>query len=43
MRERGVPGKYVRVVQNKYEEARTRVKPSIGLKDNIPVGLGLHQ
>ena len=31
MREKGVPG------------ARTRVKSSVGIMDNIPVAVGLHQ
>ena len=35
--------KYVRMVQDMYEGARTRVKSSVGLTDMIPVGVGLHQ
>ena len=43
MREKGVPKKYVMIVQDMYEGARTRVKSSVGLTDMIPVGVGLHQ
>ena len=43
MREKGVPEKYVMIVQDMYEGARTRVKSSVGITDMIPVGLGLHQ
>ena len=43
MREKGVPEKYVMIVQDMYEGSRTRVKSSVGLTDMIPVGVGLHQ
>ena len=43
MREKGVPEKYIMIVQDMYEGARTRVKSSVGLTDMIPVGVGLHQ
>ena len=43
MREKGVPEKYVMIVQDMYEGARTRVKRSAGLTDKIPVGVGLDQ
>ena len=43
MREKVVHGKYVRIVQDMYEGARTRAKGSVGLNDTIPVGIGLHQ
>ena len=43
MREKGVPEKYVTIVQDMYEGARTRVKSSVGLTDMITVGVGLHQ
>ena len=43
MREKGVPEKYVMIVQDMYEGARTRLKSSVGLTDMIPVGVGLHQ
>ena len=39
----GVPEKYVMIVQDLHEGARTRVKSSVGLTDMIPVGVGLHQ
>ena len=42
MREKGVPEKYVMIVQDMYEGARTRVKYSVELTDKIPVGVGLH-
>ena len=40
IREKGVPGKYVRIVQDMYEGARIRVKSSIGLTDKIPLSVG---
>ena len=43
MREKGVREKYVMIVQDMYEGARTRIKSSVGLTDKIPVGVGLHQ
>ena len=43
MREKGVPEKYVMIVQDMYEGARTRVKTRVGLTGMIPVGVGLHQ
>ena len=43
MREKGMPEKYVMIVQDMYEGARTRVKRNVGLPDMIPVGVGLHQ
>ena len=41
MREKG--DKYVIIVPDMYEGARTRVKNSVGITDMIPVGVGLHQ
>ena len=38
-----MPDKYVMIVQDMYEGARTRVKSSIGITDMIPVGEGLDQ
>ena len=38
-----MPEKYVMIVQDMYEGARTRVKSSVGITDMIPVGVGLHQ
>ena len=38
-----MPGKYVMILQDMYEGARTRVKSSVGITDMIPVGVGLHQ
>ena len=43
IREKGVPAKYVMIVQDMYEGERTRVKSSLGITDMIPVGVGLHQ
>ena len=43
MREKGVPEKYVMIVQDTYEGAITRVTSSVGIADMIPVGVGLHQ
>ena len=39
----GCSGKYVRLVKDTYEDARTRVKTSIGFTGKITVRLGLHQ
>ena len=43
IREKGVSENYVRIVQDMYEVARTRVKSSVVLTDKIPVSVGLHQ
>ena len=43
MREKGVPEKYLRIVQDMYEGTRTRIKSSVGLTDKITVSVGLHQ
>ena len=39
MREKGVPEKYLMIVQDMYEGARTRVKSRVGITCMIPVGL----
>ena len=41
MREKGVPEKYVRIVNNTYVEARTKVKSSAGLTRTTTVRMGL--
>ena len=43
LREQGVPEKYVRLVKDTYEDARTQVKTSVGLTGHITVRVGLHQ
>ena len=43
LREQGVPEKYVRLVKDTYEDARTQVKTSIGLTGKITARVGLHQ
>ena len=43
LREQGVPEKYVQLVKDTYEDARTRVNISIGLTGKITVRVGLHQ
>ena len=43
MRTKGTPEKYVRLVQDTYEGARTQVRSSVGLTEWIPVRVGLHQ
>lgn len=43
MREKEVPEKYVRLVQDMYVGAKTRVRSSVGETDSLPVGVGLHQ
>ena len=40
--EKGVPEKYVIIVQDMYGGARTRLKSSVGITEMIPVYLGLH-
>ena len=41
--EQCVPEKYVRLVEDTYEDTRTPVKTSIGVTANITVRVGLHQ
>ena len=38
-----MPEKYVVIVQDMYEGARTLVKSSVGITNIIPVGVRLHQ
>ena len=43
LREQDMSDKYVRLVKDTYDDARTQVKTSIGLTDKITVRVGLHQ
>ena len=43
MREQGVPEKYVRLVKDTYDDARTQGKTSIAMTGKITVRVGLHQ
>ena len=43
LREQGVLEKYVRLVKDTYEDARTHVKTGIGVTGKITVRVGLHQ
>ena len=43
LREHYVPEKCVPLVKDTYEDARTEVKPNIGLTGKITVRVGLHQ
>ena len=43
LREQGVPEKYVRLVKDTYEDARTQVKTSIGLTGKITARVGHYQ
>ena len=42
LQKQGVPEKYVRLVKDTYEDARTQGKTSIGLTGKITVRVGLH-
>ena len=43
MREKEVPEKYVRIIQDMYERTEANVKSSVGLFKSFPVNVGLHQ
>ena len=43
LNEQDVPEKYVRLVEDMYEDERTQVETSIGATGNITVRVGLHQ
>ena len=43
MRAKGTPEKYVKLVQDMYEGAKTQIRSSVGLTGWIPVRVGLHQ
>ena len=43
MREKGVLEKYIRIVQDMYEGAHTKVRSSVGLTEKFSVNVGLHQ
>ena len=43
LQKQGVPEKYVRLVKDTYDDARTQVKTSKGLMGKITVRVGLHQ
>ena len=43
MRERYVPEKYVRYVQETYRDLNTRVRSAVSTTDSFGVGVGLHQ
>ena len=43
LRERGVPEKYVRIVQECYKNVTTRVRSTVGTTDSFQVKVGLHQ
>ena len=43
MRRKGASEKYVRVIQDMYEGSRTRVRSSVGTREEFGVRVGLHQ
>ena len=43
MREQGVREKYVRLLKDTYEDARTQVKTSVGVTGKITVRMALHK
>ncbi|XP_064088416.1 uncharacterized protein LOC135202894 [Macrobrachium nipponense] len=42
-REKMLPEKYVRIIQEMYRNVYTRVRSSVGEKDGFEIGVGLHQ
>ena len=43
MRKQNIPEGYIRLVQDMYEGATTRVKSKRGMSEHFEVGIGLHQ
>ena len=43
MRRRNIPEVYIRLVQDMYQGATTRVKSMPGISEQVEVGIGLHQ
>lgn len=43
MREKGMPEKYVRLIQSMYDRASTHVRSEAGVTDKFNVAVGLHQ
>ena len=43
MRKRNIPEGYIRLVQDMYQGATTRVKSKRGISEQFEVGIGLHQ
>ena len=43
LREKMVPEKYVRIIQEMYRNSCTRVRSSVGETDGFEIGVGLHQ
>ena len=43
MKEKGVPEKYVTIIQDMYDRVQTHVQCSVGEMEKFPVKVGLHQ
>ena len=43
MRKQNIPEGYIRLVQDMYRGATTRVKSKRGMSEHVEVGIGLHQ
>ena len=43
MREKGVPEKYVKIIEDMYDRVQTHVRCSVGKKEKFPIKVGLHQ